>query len=98
MESLTLQVDGPITGRAYVRRGLKQEHFFCLQVDGPIIRKEREWGEGGSYNWDFMVCGHLEKMTSKFSKSCVFRCPHGCVFKKLCFHWIRVDGRPKLKK
>ena len=35
MESLNLQVDGPITGRAYIR-GIITGIFFSLQVDGPI--------------------------------------------------------------
>ena len=35
MESLTLQVDGPITRRAYIW-GALTGIFFCLQVDGLI--------------------------------------------------------------
>ena len=35
MESLTLQVDGPMTRRAYIQGGLTGI-FFCLQVDGLI--------------------------------------------------------------
>ena len=47
METLTLQVDGPITGRAYIRRGLKPEYFFCLQlVDGPITGRAYKRGRG----------------------------------------------------
>ena len=48
MESLTLQVDGPITGGGLYPEGLISggsypETFFCLQVDGPIT------GGGGLY-------------------------------------------------
>ena len=52
MESLTLLVDGPITGRAYTWRGLKPEYFFCLQVDGPISGRAYK---RGACNRDFMV-------------------------------------------
>ena len=34
-----MQVDGPINGRAYIRRGLQPGYFFCLQVDGPITER-----------------------------------------------------------
>ena len=30
IEILTLQVDGPITGRAYIRTGLQPESFFLF--------------------------------------------------------------------
>ena len=50
MESLTLQEDGPITGKAYIPwgggEGLISRIYicFCLHVDGPIIL-----GGGGLY-------------------------------------------------
>ena len=47
VESLSLQVDGPITGKAYIRRGLQPENFFPLQVDGPITGEANKWGGGG---------------------------------------------------
>ena len=58
MESLTLQVDGPITGRAYVLVGVGAVtgiFHFSLKVDGPItisvLKVERligaRWGWGG---------------------------------------------------
>ena len=48
MESLNLQVGGPITGRVYtLGRGLKTEHFFCLQFDGPITGDSYGGGGGG---------------------------------------------------
>ena len=42
MESLTLQVDGPITQRAYILGGggLLAEYFLCLRVDGLITGGE----------------------------------------------------------
>ena len=50
-----MQVDGPITGRSYVRAGLRggrlqPEYFFCVQVDGPITGVGWE-----AYNRDFTV-------------------------------------------
>ena len=55
MESLTLQVDGSITGRAYIQ-GV-HNYFFCLQVDGPITGRAYKRGEGGggAYKRDFTV-------------------------------------------
>ena len=48
MESLTsLPADGPFTGRAYIRRGLKPEYFFCLLVAGPITGRAYKGGGGG---------------------------------------------------
>ena len=35
MENLTLHVDGPITGLAYIRT-YSWNIFFCLQVYGPV--------------------------------------------------------------
>ena len=57
MESLTLQVDGLTTGRAYIRGGAYNGNiFFCLQTGGPLTRGalEAEVG-GGAYNRDFRV-------------------------------------------
>ena len=53
MERLTSQVDGPITGRCFIRVGGGAYHrkiFFCLQVDGPITGGGFISGEGGTYN------------------------------------------------
>ena len=59
MENLTLQVDGPITGRAYIRGGggggggAYNQNIFSvcrlmgLQPEGLI--------SGEAYNWDFVV-------------------------------------------
>ena len=47
MESLTLPADGPLTGRAYIRRGLNPEYFFCLLVAGPITGRAYKGGGGG---------------------------------------------------
>ena len=73
MEGLTLQVEGPITGRDYNWRGLKQEYIFRLQGDGLITRRAYNWG---TYNRDFTVA-HGIKMESnesyKTAPSC-FQC------------------------
>ena len=47
MESLTLQVDGPIAGMAYIRRAYNRNIFFGLHVDGPITGMVYERGGGG---------------------------------------------------
>ena len=52
MESLPLQVDGSIIGRAYIGvgraggGGLMTGIFLCLMVDGPITGRLRSGGGG----------------------------------------------------
>ena len=51
MESLTLQVEWPLTRRAYIQgkgEALWLEYFFFLPVDGPITRRAyKQQGEAG---------------------------------------------------
>ena len=65
MESLILQVYGPITGRVYIGAGGGVTGIFFLFTEGLISGVGG--GGRGAYNWDFTVSKPAHKSSNDYS-------------------------------
>ena len=65
MESLILQVYGPITGRVYIGGGRGVTGIFFSVYRGAY--KRSGGGGRGAYNWDFTVSKPAHKSSNDYS-------------------------------